>query len=108
MVLSTFFFLRQDFRFFLDYDGVRCLVEGVPDHLRFVEGYPFSEFRLVRERFSERVNGHLVAYPADPGHYQPESADELAEGFVLSLGQTPEIDIGSFFVYEHRILFEKF
>ena len=55
-------------------------MEGVLDHPRFVEGYPFSEFRLVLERLSERVNGHLVAYPADPGHYQLKSSDELAEG----------------------------
>ena len=83
-------------------------MEGVLDRPRFVEDYPFSELRLVPERLSERVNGHFVAYPADPGHYQLEQADELAEGFVFPLGQTPEIDIGSFSIYQHRELFEKF
>ena len=83
-------------------------MEGVLDRLWFVEGYPFSEFRLVLERLSERIDGHFVSYPADPGHYQLESADELAEGFVVPLGQTPEIDIGSFSIYEHRVLLEKF
>ena len=42
------------------------------------------------------------------GHYQLKSANELAEGFVFPLGQTPEIDIRSFSIYEHRVLFEKF
>ena len=57
-------FLRQGFRFLFDYDIVRHLVKGVLDRPRFVEGYPLSEIRLVPERFSERVNGHFVAYPA--------------------------------------------
>ena len=56
--------LRQDLRFLFDYDVVRCFVESILDCPWFVEGYPFSEFRLVPERLSERVNGHLVAYPA--------------------------------------------
>ena len=83
-------------------------MEGVLDHPRFVEGYPFSEFRLVPKSLSKRVDGHFVASPADPGHHQLESADEFAEGFVFPLGQTTEIDIGSFFIYEHRVLYEKF
>ncbi|KAF3489976.1 hypothetical protein F2Q69_00053439 [Brassica cretica] len=37
---------------------------GVLDRLWFVEGYPFSEFRLVPEHFSERVYGQLVAFPS--------------------------------------------
>ncbi|KAF3602994.1 hypothetical protein F2Q69_00035320 [Brassica cretica] len=74
-------FLRRDFCFFFDYDVVRRLVEGILDRPRFVEGYPFSEFRLVPERFSERVNGHFVAYPTNPGHHQLKPADELADGF---------------------------
>ena len=101
-------FLRQDFRLLFDYDLVCRLVEGVLDRPWFVEGYPLSEFRLVPERLSERVNGHFVAYPADPGHHQLKPADELTEGFVFPLGQTPEIDIGSFSIYEHRVLLEKF
>ena len=83
-------------------------MEGVLDCSRCFEGYPFSEFLLVPERLSERIDGHLVAYPADPGHYQLESADELAEGFVFPLEQTPEINIESFSIYEHRVLLEKF
>ena len=83
-------------------------MEGVLDRPRFVEGYPFSEFRLVPERLSERVDGPYVAYPTDPGHHQLESADELTEGFVFPLGQTLDIDIGSFSIYEHKVLLEKF
>ena len=80
-------------------------MEGVLDRPRFFEGYPFSEFRLVPERLSQRVDGHFVAYPADPGHYQFESADKLAEGFVFPLGETPEVNIGGFPVYEYKVLF---
>ena len=101
-------FLRQDFRFRFDFDVLCRLVEGVLDRPRFVEGYQLSEFRLVPERLSERVNGHFVAYPADPGHHQLKQADELAESFVFPLVQTPEIDIESFSIYEHRVLLEKF
>ena len=64
--LCRLMFLRQNFRFFFDYDVVRCLVKGVLDRLRFIEGYPFSEFRLVPEHFSESVYGHFVAYSANP------------------------------------------
>ena len=53
--LRRFMLLRENIRFLFDCDVVRCLVEG----------YPFSEFRLVLEHFSERVYGHLVAYPAN-------------------------------------------
>ncbi|WZZ14779.1 hypothetical protein YC2023_107868 [Brassica napus] len=54
-------------------------MEGVLDRSRLVEGYPLSEFRLIPERLSQCINGHFIA-------------DKLAEGFV----------------YEHRVLFEKF
>ena len=67
-------FLRQNFSFFLDYDVVSCLVDGIMDRPWFVEGYSFSEFRLVPERLPERVDGHFVAYPAYPGHHQLESS----------------------------------
>ena len=32
---------------------------------------------------------------------------EVAERFVLSLGHAPEIDVGGFLIYEHRVLLEK-
>ena len=64
--LCRLMFFRQNFRLFFDYDVVRCLVKGVLDRLRFIEGYPFSEFRLVPEHFSESVYGHFVAYAANP------------------------------------------
>ena len=76
--LCQFMLLRQNFCLLFDCDVVRCLVEGILDHPWFVEGYPFTEFRLVAERFSERVYGHLVAYPANPWHNQLEPAYELA------------------------------
>ena len=79
-------FLRKNFRFLFDYDVVCFLVKGVLDHSRFVDDYPFSEFRLEPEHFSECVYGHLVAYSANPLHNQLESAYELAERFVLPLG----------------------
>ena len=79
-------FLRQYFCLLLDYDVVSCLVEGVLDRPQFVEGYPFSEFRLLQEHFSECVDGQFVAFSTDPGYHQFESADELAEGFVFPLG----------------------
>ncbi|KAF3586841.1 hypothetical protein F2Q69_00028972 [Brassica cretica] len=53
--------------------------EGVLDHSRFVDDYPFSEFRLEPEHFSECVYGHLVAYSANSLHNQLESSYELAE-----------------------------
>ena len=37
-------------------------------------------YQLVPERLPERIDGHFVAYPADCGHHQLESADKLRRG----------------------------
>ena len=64
---------------------VSCLVESVMDRMWLVEGYPFSELRLVPKRFSEHVYGHLIAYSANPCHDQLKPAHKIwGEARLLS------------------------
>ena len=82
-------------------------MERILDRTRLLQRYPLPELRIVPERLSERVYGHFVAYSTDCSHNSLEPFYEVAERFVLSLGHAPEIDIGGFSFYEHRVLLEK-
>ena len=55
--------LRQDFCFLFDYDVVRCLVEGVLDRPRLVEGYPFLSFDLYQSLFLSASMATLSLIP---------------------------------------------
>ena len=79
-------FLRQNFHLLFDGDVIRSLMKGVLECLRFAESYPLPELRLVPERLHERVNCHLIAYPANSRHDELEPVQEVTERFVLLLG----------------------
>ena len=72
-----------------------------------IQSYPLPELLLVPERLSECIYFNFVAYSADSSHNGLELFYEVAERHVLSLGHAPEIDLGGFSVYEHRVLREK-
>ena len=83
-------------------------MERILDRTQLIQSYPLLELRLVPEPLSERVYGYFVAYSTDSIHNGLEPFYEVAERFILTLGNAPEIYIGGFSIFEHRVLLEKF
>ena len=99
--------MRHGLRLLLNDYVVCSFVERILDRTRLLQSYPLPELRRIPERLSERFYGHFVAYSADSSHNGPEPFYEVAERLVLSLGLAPEVDVGGFSIYEHRVLLEK-